>query len=130
VITGKIPASPSGPYGVYQSVPRIINHDRVLTDTDTDTDTTCIDDAFPVCPNTKAMGGSESGCPCTDQSRIRVGGVLHGVTSDLFWDPVFAAAESAAKDFNVDLDLERFEEQASVNDSVDGIFVTIPSDFI
>jgi simple sugar transport system substrate-binding protein len=105
----------------------------------TDTDIAC------VCPNTKALDGTESGCPCTERSQIKIGGVLHGVTSDLFWDPVFAAAESAAKDFNVDLDLKRFEEQVSVetlhramaakitdlcNDSVDGVFVTVPSDLV
>jgi simple sugar transport system substrate-binding protein len=139
--TGKIPANPSGPYGIYLSGPSIINQDKVLTDTDI----TCIDDAFPVCPNTKALDGTESGCPCTERSQIRIGGVLHGVISDLFWDPVFAAAESAAKDFNINLDLERFDDQASVeilhramaakisdlcNDGVDGVFVTIPSDLV
>ena len=141
VTTGKTPASPSGPYAIYQSGPSVVNQDRVLTDTDV----TCIDDAFPVCPNTKALDGTESGCPCTERSRIRIGGVLHGITSDLFWDPVFAAAESAAKDFNVNLDLERFSEQASVeilhramaakiaelcNNGVDGVFVTIPGELV
>ena len=36
----------------------------------TDTDFTCIDDAFPVCTNSKTLDGTESGCPCTERNRI------------------------------------------------------------
>ena len=107
---------------------------------------TCALDAFPICPN---MGGIVEGvkaeCACVDRPTIRIGGVLHGVTTDVFWDPVFASSQQAALDMGVELDLERFLPQET-NDlvyeqmaarirnlcesGVHGIFVTIPTDAV
>lgn len=127
---------------VYLSGPTIINSDNVPTDTIQE----CAADAFPVCPNTMAPNGEDRAtCQCTDRSKIRIGGVLHGVTTDIFWDPVFALAEQTAVDMGVDLDLIRFDPSSDDQDifrrmaariqtlcdgGVDGIFVSIPSDAV
>lgn len=141
VTTGKALALPVHER-VYLSGPTIINKDNVPTDTIQE----CEADAFPVCPNTLAPNGVDvATCACTDRSKIRIGGVLHGVTTDVFWDPVFAAAEQAASDMGIDMDLIRFEPSNVDEDifrrmaariktlcegGVDGIFVTIPSDTV
>ena len=75
-----------------------------------DTAALCEQDAFPVCQSgvqaaisldendvedsagLTATTTSTKVCPCTERRQIRIGGVLHGDTSDAFWDPVFAAA--------------------------------------
>lgn len=138
--TGKALALPADER-VYLAGPTIINKDNVPTDTQQQ----CSTDAFPVCPNILAPDGSPATCECADRTKIRIGGVLHGVTTDAFWDPVFAASEQAAKDFEVDLDLIRFEPQDTPEEvyqqmtariktlceaGVDGIFLTIPSDAV
>jgi ABC-type sugar transport system substrate-binding protein len=104
---------------------------------------TCALDAFPICPNTDGIFERvKAECACTDRPTIRIGGVLHGVTTDSFWDPVFASSQQAALDMGIELDLERFLPQES-NDlvyeqmsarirnlcesGVDGIYVTIPT---
>jgi simple sugar transport system substrate-binding protein len=160
ITTGKLPATPSnGFYGVYLSGPRIVNQQNVPSKEKQ----ICNDDAYPTCPNTLIPAAlildpiisndrptvneslSISACPCTDRSKLQLVGVLHGVTIDAFWDPVFAAAELAARDMGVDLDLERLEPRVS-NDlvynamatkikavcqrGVDGLFVSIPSDLV
>ena len=128
--------------GMFETGPRIIRRDSVPTDSLQ----TCEADAFPICPNTKGIvAGKESDCTCTDRSQIRIGGVLHGVTTDSFWDPVFSAAAQAASDLGITLDLERFQPQETntlvheqmaariktlCESGVDGIFVTIPSDIV
>jgi hypothetical protein len=145
VTTGKLPASPVGDNeGVYLSGPSVIDIDNVPSDTLQ----TCTDDAFPICPNTEDPFGQESACPCIDRSSIRIGGVVHGVTTDDFWDPVFAASKQAARDMGVELDMERFEppdtgdsdailHQRMANKirslcdrNVDGLFVSIPSNVV
>jgi simple sugar transport system substrate-binding protein len=107
---------------------------------------TCELDAFPICPNTNGIvEGVKAKCACVDRPTIRIGGVLHGVTTDSFWDPVFAASRQAALDMGIALDLERFLPQET-NDlvyeqmaarirnlcesGVDGIYVTIPTDAV
>lgn len=139
VMTGKALALPIDER-VYLSGPTIINANNVPTDTIQE----CAADAFPICPNTLAPNGDDPAtCKCIDRSKIRIGGVLHGVTTDVFWDPVFAAAEQAAADMGVTLDLIRFTPEESGEDifarmsarikslcdgGVDGIFVLIPGD--
>jgi simple sugar transport system substrate-binding protein len=138
--TGKALALPKEDR-VYLSGPNIINKDTLPTDTQEQ----CAADGFPVCPNELAPSGEAALCSCTERQQIRIGGVLHGVTTDSFWDPVFVSAEQAAADMNVNLDLIRFEPQEDPQEvylqmaarirslcesGVDGIFVTIPSDTV
>lgn len=80
---------------------------------------------------------------CIDRTWIRIGGVVHGDTSDTFWDPVFASAHQAANDMHIQLDMIRLQPQSSheviyeqmsarirslCESNVDGIFVTIPNE--
>ena len=95
--------------GVYMSGPVLFTQDDAITDTFRK----CTDDAFPVCPNTLSPNGQTSSCPCTDRKKIQVGGVVHGITTDSFWDAVFAASEQAAKDMGIQLVFDRFEPQES-----------------
>jgi simple sugar transport system substrate-binding protein len=104
---------------------------------------TCELDAFPICPNTDGIvEGVKAECACADRPTIRIGGVLHGVTTDSFWDPVFTSSRQAALDMGIELDLERFlpqetnelvyEQMAArirnlCESGVDGIIVTIPN---
>lgn len=105
----------------------------------------CLLDGFPVCPNTNAVDGTEAACACTDRSEIVIAGVLHAETTDAFWDPVYAAAQTAGQDMGVDLQLDRWEPESDkelihnkmagriesyCKQGVDGIFVTIPSDTV
>ena len=147
VTTGRLPATPlQGGYGVYLSGPSLITADNVPSSTRQ----VCTVDAFPQCPNTLVPGRdpnrAESQCPCTDRDKIKIGGVVHGVSTDSFWDPVFAAAALAASDMGgVDLDFHRFEPQETdevlhlkmankisslCEEGVNGIFVSIPSDAV
>lgn len=140
VTTGKALALPVQDRA-YLSGPVIVNSDTVPTDTLQE----CASDAFPVCPTYLAPNGDTARCECTDRSLIRIGGVLHGVTTDVFWDPVFASAEQAALDMGVELDLIRFTPSDDDQDvfrrmaariqtlcegGVDGIFVSIPSEIV
>ena len=115
-------------------------------DTITDTFRMCtVDDAFPVCPNTLSPHGQTSSCPCTKRKQIKIGGVVHGVTTDTFWDAVFAASGQAADDMGIQLIFDRFEPQASTEllfrkmsakilslcqEGVDGLFVSISNEII
>ena len=116
----------------------------------------CADDSFPVCPRdavltaatavTEPVASSDTGCACTDRRSITIGGVSHGISTDPFWDPVYAAAKQAARDAGVVLDFERFEPQESAevlhnkmaariaslcqNRAVDGVFVTLSSETV
>lgn len=151
VTTGK---KLSLPYesSVYLSGPMIITEDNVPTDTQQ----TCLEQAFPVCDvrgnpfeqdkaTTINPNGLTERCNggCLNRQDIRLGGVLHGVSSDSFWDPVFAASRQAALDMGITLELERFEPEQTTDlvhekmaarvrtlceSGVDGIFVTIPSE--
>lgn len=96
----------------------------------------------------QAPDGKESNCPCTDRKKIKIGGVTHGIDTDRFWDPVFAASMQAAIDMNVELLNERFDASDNQGSEVlhtrmanritelcnrqdvDGIFVSIPSDIV
>ena len=79
-----------------------------------DTLQVCEEAAFPVCPNTFEPDGiTESRCRCTDRSEIVIAGVLHGVTTDSFWDIVFEQAAQAADDLGITLRLDRLEPQPS-----------------
>lgn len=155
VTTGKALAMPIQS-STYWSGPQLLNARNVPSDTAA----LCEQDAFPVCQSgVQAAIGLDANdgedvattstltatstkvCPCTERRQIRIGGVLHGDTSDAFWDPVFAAAHQAAADMRIDMDLERFQPQEPFSliyeqmaarirnlcdSGVDGLFVTIP----
>jgi len=140
--TEKKLSSSQATFGTYLSGPITINFSNLPSDTLQ----RCEDDGFPVCPNTFAEDGiSSSLCDCQDRSKIKIAGVLHGVTTDLFWDVVFAQARQAADDLGVELKLDRLEPQPSsellhskmaqqiislCNEGVDGIFISVPSELI
>ena len=148
VTTGMLPATPlQGDYGLYLSGPSLIAEENVLSPGRR----VCTVDAFPQCPNTLVAGRDpnreESECPCTDRDKIKIGGVVHGVSTDSFWDPVLAAAELAAHDMGgIDLDFDRLDAQESDDvlhlkmaikisslcddEGIDGLFVSIPSDAV
>jgi len=143
VTTGNTLAAPVGTSGIYLTGPHIITRANIPSDTLRK----CESDAFPMCPNTLTPDDtSQSECDCIDRSRIRIGGVVHGITTDSFWDFVFVPAERAALDLGVDLDFDRFEPQESEETlhlkmayrilslcqggEVDGMFVSIPSSMV
>lgn len=151
VTTGKKLSLPQDS-SLYMSGPVMITLDNIPTDSIA----TCREQAFPVCdadgepfgPMTTTSNSNKMLCNdygCLPRQTIRIGGVLHGVMTDLFWDPVFAAAEQAAMDVGIDLELERMERQETnaivfakmaarieslCQSGVDGIFVTIPDDTV
>ncbi|CAB9511933.1 acid type B receptor subunit 2 [Seminavis robusta] len=125
-------------YGVHFSGPKVIN----LEGLPSDTRQICEADAFPVCPNKYQPNGvTESRCPCTDRSRIRIGGVIHGTQRDKWADQPRAAAEQAAKDLGVQVDFKLLSPEsgslptskmaarirALCRQGVDGLFVSIPN---
>ena len=108
--TGKVFAqSAESTEGNYLSGPVLITKDNLPSQLQE----TCETDAFPVCPNTTAADGFLTTCPCTDRSNVIIAGVTHGVTTDSFWDEVYAAAYQAGKDFGVDLQLVRLTPEAT-----------------
>jgi ABC-type sugar transport system substrate-binding protein len=138
---------------IYLSGPKLVTIDNLPTDYEE----TCREQGFPVCnPSNNGQPYQDAlvttnpdntpacnGVGCLPRKTIRIGGVLHGVKTDSFWDPVFAAAYQAATDVGITLELERFERQESnnivfdkmagrieslCNSGVDGIFVTIPGE--
>ena len=123
---------------VYQAGPKIIT----LKNLPSSTMQTCEKDGFPVCPNTRDITGQESSCECTERNKIKIGGVIHGVKTDSFWDPIFSAFDIAAKDMNIDLLLDRFEPisnqtqlhekmsqkmRSLCDQDIKGLIITIPS---
>lgn len=140
--TGRRLADPMQPSeGVYLSGPRLYTRDNIPTDTIQ----TCENEGFPVCPNTVASNGEEAMCPCTDRTGIRLAAVTHGVSTDTFWDSVYAAMEQAASDFNVVVDMIRLEPEetaeivhrkmanelsAVCKQNIDGLIVSIPSEIV
>ena len=145
VTTGKLPAPPLGDNeGVYLSGPAIIDINNVPSDTQQ----VCAEDGFPTCRSEElgVFGNEKSECPCIDRSKIRLAGIMHGVTTDSFWDLPFAASQQSAIDMGVDLELDRFDPPAVgetnddihkkmankirslCDDDIDGLFVSIPSD--
>jgi simple sugar transport system substrate-binding protein len=142
---GALAPSSESPYGMLQSGPVLITSDDVRSDSEQ----TCEDVNFPMCQEDslssikETAGGSE--CACTDKSKIVIGGVLHAVTTDPFWDIIYTAAKNAAQDFGVELQLDRFDPEDSPETlhskmaakiaslceaNVDGLFLTIPSDTV
>mmetsp|Transcript_7169 Transcript_7169/g.17470 ORF Transcript_7169/g.17470 Transcript_7169/m.17470 type:complete len:1075 (-) Transcript_7169:74-3298(-) len=129
-------------FGTYLSGPVVINFD----DLKTDTLQICEEAAFPVCSSNSEPDSKEiSPCDCLDRSKIKIAGVLHGVTTDPFWDIVFEQATQAADDLGVELKLDRLKPQKSAevwhskmalqiislcDEGVDGIFITIPSELV
>lgn len=84
--TGKALAlSPDNEYGVLLSGPELITKENRHSDMYE----TCAREAFPVCPNT-LFDGNKTTCACTERKKLTFAGVLHGVTTDHFWDTVFA----------------------------------------
>lgn len=61
----------------YSSGPVIVNKDNLPPDSLK----TCEEEAFPICPNTQAPNGGAATCDCIDRKKIRIGGVLHGVST-------------------------------------------------
>ena len=158
ITTEKVVAMPIQS-STYWTGPQLINARNVPSDTAA----ACEQAAFPVCewgtsqafswqqsvaetPKTESndetdVSTSTTTCACTERRQIRIGGVLHGDTTDAFWDPVFASAHQAALDMHIQLDLERFQRQdpfsliydqmaariRNLCDSgIDALFVTIP----
>lgn len=141
VTTGKALApSSESEYGMLQSGPEVITADNAYTDTFQ----VCEADGFPVCPNDRALDGSKSKCDCTSRPKMKIAGVLHAVTTDAFWDIVYTAANQAADDYGVELELDRMEPDTAdvlhfkmataieklCQEGIDGIFVTIPSEAV
>ncbi|CAB9525747.1 ABC transporter substrate-binding protein [Seminavis robusta] len=123
---------------VYLAGPKVVD----ISNYPSDTYLACTAEAFPICAHDESFV-DESACPCTDRSRLRIAGVVHGVVGDDFWDDVFAAAQQAALDIDVDLDFERFHKQdgklhhrmankikSLCGSGIDGIFVSMPSDVL
>lgn len=107
----------------------------------------CLGLSPPVVGGANATAAPDAAAPAV----VKIGGVSHGVDEDSFWDPVYAAANQAAIDMQVELDFERFslsemeegsEQVAQLmdekirslcggdNDSaaVQGLFVSLPND--
>lgn len=142
VSTGKsLAPSSESEYGMVLSGPELITQETAVTDTFQ----VCEADAFPVCPNGMALDGvTKSRCDCAARSKTKLAGVLHAVTTDSFWDIVYTAANQAADDFGVELELDRMEPdtadvlhlkmatqiQKHCQEGIDGIFVTIPSEAV
>ena len=140
--SGKRMARPKGNYSVYSVGPKIINELTMPSETER----ACELNAFPVCPDQAELNEFfAKDCACSERGDIRIGGVLHGATDSLFWDPMYKAAEQAARDMNIDLEMERMERQpnndilhrkmvekieAMCDSGFDGIFVSIPSDIV
>lgn len=140
-------------FGSYISGPKVISRENLPGDTLQN----CEVASFPVCSkypasnaSAAALDGQDSvefltnrACPCTDRSKIKIGGVVHGDTTSSFWDVVFEQAYQAADDLGVELLLDRMEPQENTEvwhakmaskiislcqEDVDGLFVSIPSD--
>ena len=124
--------------GIYLSGPVLLN----ATNLPSKEEQICQFEAFPICPNTKNPTGGEAECACIDRSQIKIRGITHGVTTDTFWDEVYAAMDQAAADFGVDLQTVRLEpadtneavykDMASqietlCSEEINGLFVSIPS---
>lgn len=137
--TEKKLSSSQATFGTYLSGPKAIN----LGNLPTDTLQACEIESFPVCQDTDEVDDTaNSPCPCLDRSTIKIAGVLHGITTDSFWDVVFAQADQAADDLGVQLKIDRIEPQPEsdiliskmanqilsyCNEGVDGIFISFPS---
>lgn len=95
----------------------------------------------PALPASSRRVCNEQGC--IHRPNFRIAGVLHGVTTSLFWKPIYASAQQTALDLGVELDMEPFEPQESrevmyakmgfrirtfCESGVDGIMVTIPDE--
>ena len=140
VSTGLVLTPP--PDGVYLSGPAFFSKSNTISDTLR----ICTDEAFPVCPNINGPDGLPSDCQCTDRKKIIIGGVVHGITTDSFWDTVFEAAEQGSNDMGVTLDFNRFEPQESneilfrrmsakilslcQGGEVDGLFISISDEIV
>lgn len=140
--TGQALAPSSGsPSGIYLSGPLLIN----ATNLPTKQEQICSFEAFPVCPSTLAASGETAQCSCFDRSTIKLRGITHGLTTDPFWDPVYAAMAQAAEDFGIDLETVRldpndstevfYQEMASLitdycNRSIHGLFASIPNSVV
>ena len=143
ITTGQLLVPPAdSDTDIYRSGPKVITNENVPSDTEQ----VCELESYPTCPNELSSDGANpSECACFDRSTIRIGGVVHGVSTDGFWDTVFEAAEQAARDMGVELDFDRFEPEASQAilyermsnrirtlcvSGIDGLFVSIPSDVV
>ena len=97
---------------VYTSGPVIITKDEFLSEVSEEL-RVCIEDAFPVCPNTNGPNGLPSKCPCTVRKNITIGGVVHSPTGVEFWERMVAAAEQGASDMGITLKFDVFDPQDS-----------------
>ena len=91
------------------------------------------------------IGSSPLDRGCPHRKDITIGGVVHGTTTDKFWDTVFSAAKQGAIDMGIELKFDRFktpesneilyEEMAAkilslCKSGVNGLFVTLPDDVV
>jgi len=166
VTTGKKLALPKSDSEnkIYHSGPRIVRP-NIYGSIPEDSFVNCEEYAFPICnadkeyaqPFDSPIMAVTPPLPATQGTRIctaenciprhtfRFAGVLHGVTTSLFWKPIFAAAHQAAKDLGVELDMEPFPTQPNrdvhyakmgarivhaCESGVDGIIVTIPNEVL
>ncbi|GKY91452.1 hypothetical protein MPSEU_000117500 [Mayamaea pseudoterrestris] len=127
--------------GIYLSGPMLLN----ATNLPTSEQQVCQFEAFPICPNEQNPTGGQAQCACIDRSQIKLRGITHGVTTDAFWDQVYAGFDAAAADFGVDMVAVRPEPSNSsdgvylymvtqIEDfcdaDIDGLFVSIPTDIV
>ena len=141
VSTGLVLAPP--PTSIYLTGPNLITQGASVGITDTAQ--ACVTDGYPVCPNDLGIDGAKSLCPCTDREKIVIAGVVHGLSTDVFWDTVFDAAAQGARDMGVQLKFERYSPQESdellyrkmsarilsyCQEGVSGIFVSIPDPMV
>jgi len=139
--------------GVYVSGPVIVTKETLDSGA---VDTSCSVQGFPVCDGVDLLGPAAGGgsdgdvaCACTNRADVVIGGVTHGVLSDVFWNQVNAAFRQGADDMSVQLKFEPFAERTEGSSAlfaemaeriteycgpgeqapvVDALFVTLPSE--
>lgn len=137
--TGQKLASPiESKDGVYLAGPLLLTKDNVLSHTQQ----TCEEEGYPICPNKLALDGSVAQCACTNRRNIVLAGVTHGLTTDGFWDAVYAGMDQAALDYDVQLLAVRMDPKNDTDtllvemvqqirevcrQNIDGLFVSIPN---
>ena len=130
--------------GVYLAGPALFTQSNLITDTFK----ICSDEGFPICPSPDqddVVVATPSSCPCTNRKEIVIGGVIHGVTTNPFFDTVFAASEQAALDMGITMLFDRIEPQESeellhrkmsakilslCQQGVDGLITSLPSEIV
>jgi ABC-type sugar transport system substrate-binding protein len=91
ITTGLVIAPPQG--GVYLSGPTFMTKDNYTKE------------IMSICnkENTNGTNDLPPDHECIHRNTISIGGVVHGSTTDKFWDTVFSAANQSAIDMGIDL---------------------------